>query len=95
MDRVGAGVVGKMGWDACVAQAGIGLPYVNIALGRLRRPLYPSMKPIDNGGRYWARTSDLFDEVGDRRGIPLGNPFPISSSRTGRARFHASGSPKG
>jgi hypothetical protein len=55
----GAGVVEKMGGDACVALAGVSLPYVNIAWGRLRRPLYHSMKLIDNGGRYWARTSDL------------------------------------
>jgi len=46
------------------------------------RPSHFYIKYLEGyNGRYWFRTSDLFDEVGDRRGIPLGNPFPISSSR--------------
>src|SRR6266702_1455978 len=40
------------------------------------RPSHFYMKSLEGyNGRYWFRTSGLFDEVGDRRGIPLGPRF--------------------
>ena len=42
----------------------------------IRRPSHFYMKSLEGyNGRYWFRTSGLFDEVGDRRGIPLGTRF--------------------
>jgi hypothetical protein len=45
-------------------------------------------------GRYWFRTSGLFDRVGSQRVIYLLGTFPATPLRTVRATFIAYGSPK-
>lgn len=72
---------------------------------RLRSPVYFQGCPGRNSsnfglihiaypnGRYWDRTSGLFDRIEYQRGI-ISDPFPIPLLQTGRATFAASGFPK-